>query len=80
VREAAVVGLPDAIWGETIGLCVVAARAVTSDELVVFCREHLGPFKIPEHVLFLDQLPRNAMGKVVRADVRRAFEGATVTP
>ena len=75
VRESAVVGLPDAIWGEAVGLCVVRQGAVTTEELLGFCRSHLSAFKVPERVAFVDELPRNAMGKVVRTAVLDAFIG-----
>lgn len=76
VREAAALGLPDPIWGEVVGLCVVADTPITSDEMVAFCRGHLSAFKVPERIAFVDALPRNAMGKVVRARLRQAFEPA----
>ena len=75
VREAAAVGVPDRIWGESVGLCVVAREAVTEQELVAFCREHLSAFKVPQRVVFVEELPRNAVGKVTRNVLRGAFRG-----
>ena len=74
VREAAAVGVPDRIWGESVGLCVVARQAVSEQELVEFCRGHLSPFKVPQRVVFVDELPRNAVGKVTRNALRQAFQ------
>ena len=73
VREAAAVGVPDRIWGESVGLCVVAREPVSEQDLVAFCRERLSPFKVPQRVVFVDELPRNAVGKVTRNALRSAF-------
>ena len=73
VREAAAVGVPDRIWGESVGLCVVPRAAVTEQELVEFCRGHLSPFKVPHRIVFLEELPRNAVGKVTRNALRGVF-------
>lgn len=73
VREAAVVGLPDPLWGETVGLAVVADAPVSAEELRDFCRAELSEFKVPERVAFVEALPRNAMGKVLRGALRAAF-------
>jgi long-chain acyl-CoA synthetase len=72
VREAAVVGVPDARWGESI-CAVVAARPGTRPspgELIAHVRAHLAGYKKPRHVLFVDALPRNPGGKVLKAELR----------
>ena len=73
VLEAAAVGLPDQIWGETVGLVVVSSKVLSAEAIIGFCRERLSPFKVPENVVFSDKLPRNAMGKVMRNALRAAF-------
>jgi len=73
VKEAAAVGLPDPIYGEVVGLCVVAQNALTEEALRAFCRERLSAFKVPARIAFVDSLPRNAMGKVTRAALRGHF-------
>ncbi|NDZ12752.1 AMP-dependent synthetase [Variovorax sp. WS11] len=73
VRHAAAVGLPDPIWGEVVGLSVVCDSPVSAEEIVSFLRTQLSDFKVPEHVVFVQELPRNALGKVVRLAVRDAF-------
>ncbi len=73
VREAAAVGVPDRIWGEIVGLCVVARRPVSADDLVEHCRAHLSAFKVPQRVVFVEELPRNAVGKITRNALREAF-------
>ena len=69
VAEAAVVGVPDERWGEACVAFVVLAEEATEDELLVFCRERLAGFKVPREVRFVDELPRNAMGKVVKSEL-----------
>lgn len=73
VREAAAVGVPDRIWGEAVGLCVVVRHPVSEADLVEFCRGHLSAYKVPQRVIFVDELPRNAVGKVTRNALRDAF-------
>ena len=71
VREAAVVGVPDPRWGEVVIGCVIAAADVTADELDVFCRaSSLANYKRPRAYLLFDELPRNAVGKILRRQLR----------
>jgi acyl-CoA synthetase (AMP-forming)/AMP-acid ligase II len=72
VVEAAVVGRPDARWGEVpVGFVVVAdGSAVTGADLVEHCRAQLAKFKVPSDVVFIDVLPRNPSGKVLKRDLR----------
>jgi len=72
VDEAAVVGIPDEEWGECVAAMVVLmpGASATEAELVEFCRDRLASFKKPERILFVDDLPRNSLGKVVRPEVR----------
>ncbi|MDP4502297.1 class I adenylate-forming enzyme family protein [Nonomuraea turcica] len=72
VAEAAVAGLPSARWGEEVTAWVVPAGhspAVSGDALIAFARARLAPYKCPKRVLFIDALPRNAMGKIVRHEL-----------
>jgi long-chain acyl-CoA synthetase len=73
VKEAAVIGVPDQIWGETIKACVVLkdGNNATEEEIVNFCKERLSSYKKPRSVDFLEDLPRNAMGKIVRRELVR---------
>ncbi|MDP2865812.1 MAG: AMP-binding protein, partial [Elusimicrobiota bacterium] len=66
VCEAAVVGLPDALRGESIkAFVVLKSQALVSDqELRQFCREHLAHFKLPHEFVFVNELPKNRVGKV----------------
>ena len=70
VAEVAVVGEPSDEWGELVVAVVVPATADRDpDALVAFAAEHLAPYKCPRQVRYVDALPRNALGKVVRADL-----------
>ncbi|MFO0739409.1 MAG: AMP-binding protein [Labilithrix sp.] len=71
VDDCAVVGIPDEAWGERVVACVQTHREVTEEALRSFVREHLAPYKVPKQVLFFAELPRNALGKVVKPDLAR---------
>ncbi len=68
VEEAAIIGVPDDVWGERVRAIVVPREdgAVEEAELIEFCRQRLASFKKPESVVFIDELPRNALGKVLK--------------
>jgi amino acid adenylation domain-containing protein len=72
VLEVAVVGRPDERWGEVPVAFVVLreGQVVTADELVAQCRDQLAKFKVPKDVTFLDALPRNPSGKVLKRNLR----------
>ncbi len=72
VLEAAVVGRPDERWGETPVAFVVRrdGAEVTAEELVEHCRASLARYKVPKEVTFLDALPRNPSGKVLKRELR----------
>src|SRR5207248_8708953 len=66
VAEVAVVGLPDSDFGEQVVAVIVPKPGCTRDpaDIIAFCRERLASYKKPRHVIFVDALPRNALGKV----------------
>jgi malonyl-CoA/methylmalonyl-CoA synthetase len=72
VDVCAVIGCPDAEWGEKVTAVVVLeeGKAASESELIEFCREKLAPYKSPKAIVFADSLPRNAMGKVQKAQLR----------
>lgn len=75
VKEAAAVGVPDRIYGEEVVCFVVEAPGATVDSagLVEHCRRHLPPAKVPKDVFFVDELPRNDRGKVLRSKLRETW-------
>ncbi|KIF03191.1 acyl-CoA synthetase [Streptomyces sp. RSD-27] len=70
VAEAAVVGLPDERWIEAVTAVVVPRGEVTEAELMAYARERLAHFKAPKRVLFVESLPRNASGKILKRELR----------
>ena len=75
VHDVAVVGVPEPRWGESVKAVVVLrpGATATAGELVSFCRGHLGGFKVPRSVDFVDALPRNASGKVLKRLLREPY-------
>jgi fatty-acyl-CoA synthase len=72
VREAAVVGLADPVWGEAVTAVVVlhTGKTATEDDLRQHLSRQLARYKVPKRVFFVDDLPKNAAGKILRKDVR----------
>ncbi|MFJ8199368.1 acyl-CoA synthetase [Streptomyces sp. NPDC096152] len=75
VAEAAVVGLPDDRWIEAVTAFVVPRGEVTEAGLVAHVRDRLPHFKAPKRVVFVDELPRNASGKILKRELRDRFGG-----
>ncbi|MEV5431584.1 acyl-CoA synthetase [Streptomyces sp. NPDC052701] len=73
VAEAAVIGLPDERWIEAVTAVVVPRGEVTEAGLIAHVRERLAPFKAPKRVVFVDALPRNAAGKILKRELRERF-------
>ncbi|MFF8644128.1 hypothetical protein [Streptomyces sp. NPDC015345] len=74
VAEAAVIGLPDDRWIEAVTAVVVRKdEQLTEAALIAHAREHLAHFKAPKRVLFVDELPRNASGKILKRELRDRF-------
>jgi acyl-CoA synthetase (AMP-forming)/AMP-acid ligase II len=74
VLETAVIGRPDERWGE-VPVAVVVLKpdaSATADELIEHCRGELAKFKVPKAVTFIDALPRNPSGKVLKRELRTA--------
>jgi len=78
VREAAVVGLPDAKWGEMITAFVSRRPNMSLDSrsLVAFAREQLAGYKLPKRIVFVEDLPKNASGKVLKSELRTRLGSA----
>lgn len=71
VADCAVAGVPDEEMGERIGAAVVLRGEATADELRTWCRERLAPFKVPERIAFVDEIPHSDLGKVSRPEIAR---------
>ncbi|HKY93958.1 MAG TPA: AMP-binding protein, partial [Kiloniellales bacterium] len=76
IGESAVVGLPHRDFGEGVtAFCTVSGQAPVEAAVIAECRRALAAYKVPKRVLFLDSLPRNAMGKVQKAKLREQHSG-----
>jgi malonyl-CoA/methylmalonyl-CoA synthetase len=77
VTESAVIGLPHADFGEAV--CAVVIGAGDEVGMIAKCRAHLAAFKAPKRIFFVDDLPRNAMGKVQKNLLRERYAGTFPT-
>ncbi|MBE0584183.1 MAG: acyl-CoA synthetase, partial [Desulfofustis sp.] len=75
IRECAVVGVADEEWGERVGAAVIlnSGKELALGELRAWAKARIAPYKVPSRLLLVADLPRNAMGKVTKPDVKRLF-------
>jgi acyl-CoA synthetase (AMP-forming)/AMP-acid ligase II len=78
VSEVAVIGVPDDRYGEALLAAIVLAPGcqATPDEIITHCRGRIGGYKIPRRIAFVEALPRSAVGKVLKHDLRRTYGGS----
>ena len=72
ILEAAVVGIPDPKWGETVKAYIVLkpGKQMTEEQVIQFCQSSIASYKKPRAIEFMDALPRNASGKVLKTVLR----------
>ena len=78
VADVAVIGVPDERWGESGMAIVVVARdqTVTPEKIIAACGQNLAKYKVPKHVRFVEELPRNAAGKILKRELKQQFGGS----
>ncbi len=78
VAESAVIGLPHRDFGEAVTAVVATAASLDESAMIAELRQRLAAFKVPKRILFVEDLPRNAMGKVQKAELRKRHVGLYV--
>lgn len=79
VHECAVVGIPDEKYGEALFAAIVPrpGAELTEEAIIEHCRGRIGGYKIPRQMAFLDELPKSAMGKILKTEIRKTYGDAT---
>ncbi|MGB3805910.1 MAG: fatty acid--CoA ligase [Erythrobacter sp.] len=75
IADVAVIGIPSEKWGEEVKACVVMkeGEALTESEVIAHAREHIAGYKCPKSIDFIDALPRNPSGKILRRELRAPY-------
>ncbi len=76
VKEAATIGIPDGYRGETVKCFIVPkeGETLTEEEIILYCKEKLAAYKRPKIIEFCSELPKSAVGKVLRKELRKKEE------
>lgn len=77
VLEAAVVGIPDELWGEMVHASIVTKNGIslTIEEITCFCKDQLAGYKRPKSIEIVEELPKSPVGKILRSKVREQYWG-----
>jgi long-chain acyl-CoA synthetase len=72
IQECACIGVPDEVTGEATKLFVVRAQGsnIGAEDIIAYCRDHLTAYKVPKQIVFIDELPKSAVGKLLRRELR----------
>ncbi len=75
VREAAVIGIPDSFWVEKVHALVVLKEntEATEEEIIAFCRDQISSYKAPKSLEFVESLPKNPQGKILKKEIRLEY-------
>ncbi len=79
VSEAAVVGIPDPMWGEKVTAVIVLRPGMTATEaeIIAVSRDNLAGYKKPKSVVFIDEMPKTVSGKIIKRELRDRFSPTT---
>lgn len=77
VKETCVIGLPDEKWGEMVSAFIVLreGHTATEEEMLELCKQHLGSFKKPKLIQFIDELPKSSYGKILKKEMKKIYGG-----
>jgi acyl-CoA synthetase (AMP-forming)/AMP-acid ligase II len=75
VSEAAVIGIPDEVWVERVHAEIILkeGHTVTEEEIIEYCKERMARYKTPKSVKFVDSLPMNPQGKILKKELKRMY-------
>jgi len=73
VKECAVIGIADKKWGEVVAASIIASDELTLEDIQAWSLDFLSDYKIPRSLKLLEELPKNAMGKVVKPEIKKLF-------
>lgn len=75
VKEAVIIGVPDPKWGEAVKAVIVIhdGKQASEEEIIHFCKQSIAHYKAPKSVNFVNELPRNASGKIDKENLKRSF-------